>query len=379
MGRPPLPLGTHGAIRSYQDAPKVWRSRTLVRDYDGATREVQRKGTSKGESLRLLAEALRDRVYVGAGELTADSRVAVVAEAWYATTTALAEGTREQYRYLLDGKIHTGVGELRIRELSVAVCDRFLRAVQAQSGAAVAKMTRSVLSGICGYAARNGLLDRNPVRDTGRISAKPKRAPSALTVDQVHDLQTWLTYDDVAIRRDIPDLVAFMLGTGLRISEVAAVRWVDVDLDLGTVRVRGNVVRLKGKGLVRQDEESSKLTVRTLSLPSWCLDLLTRRRAALDPDQPGDSPVFPSPKGGLRDPSNTQADLRDAFAACGYEWVTSHVFRKTVATLMDEAGRSARDVADQLGHAQPSMSQDRYLGRRRSTGAAAVLESLRLG
>ncbi len=181
----------------------------------------------------MLAEALRDRVYVGAGELTADSKVAVVAEAWYATTTTLAEGTREQYRYLLDGKIHAGVGELRVRELSVAVCDRFLQAVQAQSGAAVAKMTRSVLSGICGHAARSGLLDRNPVRDTGPISSKPKRAPRALTVEQVRDLRTWLTYDDVAIRRDIPDLVAFLLGTGLRISEASAVHWDDLDLDSG--------------------------------------------------------------------------------------------------------------------------------------------------
>ncbi len=130
----------------------------------------------------------------------------------------------EQYRYVLDGRIRDGVGGLRVRELSVAVCDRFLRAVEAESGAAVAKMTRSVLSGVCGYVARNGLMERNPVRDTGAISTKPKRVPQALTIEQVHDLRTWLTYDDVAIRRDIPDLVAFMLATGLRISEASAVR-----------------------------------------------------------------------------------------------------------------------------------------------------------
>ena len=242
--------------------PRAWRSRTKVRDYDGITREVERHGATKGESLRNLREALRDRVYIGAsGDLTADSKVAAVAEAWYATTTSLADGTREQYRYLLDGKLHAGIGELRVRELTVAVCDRFLQTVQAQSGAAVAKMARSVLSGICGYAARHDLLDRNPVRDTGPISAKPKRAPRALTVEQVRDIQIWLTYDDVAIRRDVPDLVAFMLATGLRISEASAVQWNDVDLVQGTVQVRGNVVRLKGQGLVLQRDESSKLTV----------------------------------------------------------------------------------------------------------------------
>nr|WP_246405961.1 tyrosine-type recombinase/integrase [Modestobacter versicolor] len=34
-------------------------------------------------------------------------------------------------------------------------------------------------------------------------------------------------------------------------------------------------------------------------------------------------------------------------------WVTSHTFRKTVATRLDEAGFTPRQVADQLGHANP--------------------------
>ena len=46
-----------------------------------------------------------------------------------------------------------------------------------------------------------------------------------------------LTYDDLAIRRDIPDFVAFMLATGLRISAAAAVVWGDVDLKRRTVAV----------------------------------------------------------------------------------------------------------------------------------------------
>ena len=85
--------------------------------------------------------------------------------------------------------------------------------------------------------------------------------------------------------------------------------------------------------------------------------------------------VFTSPLGGLRDPSNTQADLRTVFASVGYPWVTSHVYRKTVATLMDTSGCTARQAADQLGHAKVSMTQDTYFGRRVTrTGAAAVLE-----
>jgi integrase len=52
--------------------------------------------------------------------------------------------------------------------------------------------------------------------------------------------------------------------------------------------------------------------------------------------------------------------------------VTSHVFRKTAATTLDRAGLTARQIADQLGHAKVSMTQDRYLGRRTVDGAAAA-------
>ena len=41
-----------------------------------------------------------------------------------------------------------------------------------------------------------------------------------------------------------------------------------------------------------------------------------------------------------------------------------HTYRKTVATLLDESGATARMIADQLGHSRVSMTQDVYLGRR---------------
>jgi integrase len=50
------------------------------------------------------------------------------------------------------------------------------------------------------------------------------------------------------------------------------------------------------------------------------------------------------------------------------------VYRKTVATLMDAAGLSARQAADQLGHAKVSMTQDNYFGRKVArAGAVEVL------
>ncbi len=169
-----------------------------------------------------------------------------------------------------------------------------------------------------------------------------------------------------------------MMATGLRIGETTGLAWDAVDLELGTVDVRTAAIRVKGQGLVIKTTKTDAGT-RTLVLPQRCVTMLRHRAGAVAISEGGahDRPVFPAPLGGWRDPSNTQADLRQAFANAGFDWVTSHVFRKTVATVMDQAGLSPRAAADQLGHANTSMTSDVYFGRKvLVTGAAAVLEIL---
>lgn len=85
-----------------------------------------------------------------------------------------------------------------------------------------------------------------------------------------------------------------------------------------------------------------------------------------------DQPVFPGVLGGYRDPANVRRELREARGEDALAWITSHTFRKTAATILDEAALSARLVADQLGHARPSMTQDVYLGRRAVDSQAAL-------
>ena len=53
--------------------------------------------------------------------------------------------------------------------------------------------------------------------------------------------------------------------------------------------------------------------------------------------------------------------------------VTTHSFRKTVATLIDDEGLSARIGADHLGHSNVSMTQDRYMARGRVHAEVAEL------
>lgn len=380
MGRPGLALGTAGRIRLHA-TPSGHRAVAWYRDYDGRCRQVERHARTKAAAEAALRLALRDRArFDVGGDITPDTPVTVLAEAWYASLKNLSPTTMQAYRNRLDQQVLPGLGNLRVREFSVGTIDRHLRLIADKHGPAVAKMTKSVLSGVCGLAARHDALERNPVRDTGRIETAARKAPKALTAEEARTLLTRLDADERAGKNDVPDLVAFMLATGCRIGEAAAVTWDVLDLEAGTVEVRSTIVRVTGQGLVCKSTKTAS-GARTLLLPPWCVERLRGRASRVETATKGagpEAPVFAAPLGGWRDPSNTQADLRDAFSAADFGHITSHVIRKTTATMLDNAGLSARAIADQLGHANPSLTQDVYLGRQvASTGAAAALEALR--
>lgn len=109
---------------------------------------------------------------------------------------------------------------------------------------------------------------------------------------------------------------------------------------------------------------------RTLSLPKWLVETLHIR---LERDGVRDSRLlFPSPRtGGLRDRRYAARAMRALLDGAGLPWATPHSLRRTVASLIDEAGLPIALAANQLGHADPSMTARIYLGRKGDTERAA--------
>ena len=368
MSRPPLPLGTWGKIRRYRLTSSTWRAVTNFRDFDGRTRRVERTGSSGAKAEQKLKEALAGRARVGRlGEISPDTRVSDIAPVWLDGLRRLnrADATILAYEDSLRVHVLKGVGALQVRELTVGVAERFLIAVQTKAGPSAAKHAKTVLSGIMGMAARHEAIAHNPLKEVSAI-ATPRKEARSLTLDEVRTIRAGIRADAKAVERDLPDLVDFMLGTGLRIGETLATVWPAVDLAGGQVEVRGTVVRNKS-GLVIQPRPKSHSGWRKLHLPDWLSVVLTNREHV----ETEWDVVFPSQLAKLRDRSNTSADLRDALDPLGFDWVTSHTFRKTAATMLDEGGLTVREIADQLGHANVSMTQNVYFGRRQATKRAA--------
>lgn len=369
----PLGLGEHGDV-GYSIEGSSTVAVIYYRDFSGRRRRVKRGGKSKADARRKVLLAVQDVLAAPLdSEFSPRSRLADGAKVWIADFEGLvARGKRspttlDMYRYVLERHVIPGVGSLRLGELTTARLDRFLRSIQKTNGYAAAKMCRQVLSGICGLLVRLDALSANPVRDVSRLEVDHDRTARAMTPQEVRAWLALLDGHPFAVRHDLPELGRFMLATGLRLGEALGVRWSDVDPDRGTVRIERTVIRVKGQGL-RASRLKSRASFRVLSLPSWCVVMLKSRRIRLGVI---DGPVFPDARGGYRDRNNVAGAFRQVRAGTEFEWVRPHTLRKTVATILDGSGATARLIADQLGHARISMTQDVYMGRQAVSSAAA--------
>jgi len=125
-------------------------------------------------------------------------------------------------------------------------------------------------------------------------------------------------------------------------------------------------VPVRDKGLVGHSGKTAA-AVRPVPLAEF---LVTMLRMRLSPEATPSEPVFANTKLGWRDPGEACKWIRQARDAAGYPWLTSPVFRKTAATVLDEQRFSAREIADGLRHSRPSLAQDVYKHRGAANPAA---------
>lgn len=371
-GRPQLRIGTHGKINRVYLGGGVWLARCRYRDTDGVTRIIQRLGPADEHDHHgklaedALVTALTERKHaIKSGEIGLETMVASLVELHL---DRLAEDgrspvTMSTYRFSAN-KLTKFIGGLRVGEASPARIDAALRSMRSAHGSTMARQSKSILRGALQLAVMASVLGSNPVRDVQPVrSKKQPKGAVALTADQLRDLLVKLRTSTFCEKHDLADPITLLIATGLRRSELLGLRWIDYDAKAGMLTVAGKVIRVPGQGLLRVGETKSAAGHRTIPLPRFAIDMLeNRRRLSYLGQQPV---IFPSTAGTLRDPNNFGKEWRAARQELGVADATTHSFRKTIATLIDDEGLSARIGADHLGHTHISMTQDRYMARGR--------------
>lgn len=414
MGRPPLPLGTAGKIRTHKTTRTgpdgktyiSWRAMCSYRYPNGETKPIERRGRTETAAKKALNDALRTL----AARSRTPQRVKLRPDSRYeeALQVYLAKGkwrgtTYDRYASHVRRHLIPRMGQVRLQEIDVPVIEDVLE-VLAEEGktgkdgpgplaANTLRQIRVVIHDSLQVAVSHGAIPSNPAEHLTRIKGEPRRPSRALSPEERHQLLDDLDADKQAVAADLPALLRFLAGTGVRLGEAVGLRWCDLNLDetpvvmedpvAGRMKVpprsawiNGNIVEITGKGLTRHEGKTFRAQ-RVIGLPEWLVLLLQLRWA--DDEYAEAGPVFPSEAGGWRWLGNTRRAIRAFRSRAGYDWMTSHTFRRTVATVLDELGLTARQIADHLGHAQVSMTQDVYMGRGQADPAVALALDRALG
>lgn len=276
-----------------------------------------------------------------------------------AVRNSVRPSTQRSYEGIVAVHLRPALGRIRLRELSVTDVQRLLnsRHVAGRSARTVERI-RAVLRQALGQALRQGLVGRN-VASLARPPRVLRRQVDTLDPDAARAfLAATLGTRDEA-------LYAVALALGLRQGEALGLRWQDVDLETGEIRITHALQRVNSKlELVEPKSLSSR---RRIPLPAVVASALRdhRRRQLGDRLVSGsrwidNGLVFATRDGKALDGRNVTRRFQAALATAGLPRMRFHDLRHSCASLLLAQGVSPRVVMETLGHSQVSLTLNTY-------------------
>ena len=239
-------------------------------------------------------------------------------------------------------------GNTQLRLISKDSVQSFLNAkAQGDSSWKTVKHIRTVFGSILEAAVRDELLASNPVRKTRLPRRAPVEEKTPISPESLRALLDVLPEPSRSI-------AALLAMTGLRVGELLALRWQDIDFDKGFLSVRQTVYE------GHFDVPKSKRSRRTLPLGPACVQIFeSLRKPEVDPS----ALVFSTRNGSPLSRRNLlNRQLKPACKSLGLKKANWHWLRHAHATLLESVGAPLGTVQALLGHASPEVTREIYIG-----------------
>lgn len=279
---------------------------------------------------------------------------------WLAGRRALRPATVRSYEGHIRRYLGPHLGHIALSVVSSAdincMYDELLSKTQL-SNATVARINATLMSAL-NAAVRAGLIEKNPAE---LVELPPAtRSPQATWSPQ--ELMQFL---DGAIDHEHHALFALLATRGLRRAEALGLRWSDVDLDQGWLRVTRQLEHYNG--VVAFGPPKSKAGIRTVAIDEWLARILhlrgcsQRLKGKLNgwcPDD--DTLVFTDDMGVPLNPLRVSRSFDKAVAESGLPRIRLHDLRHTSASIGLASGESLLEVSRRLGHSSIAVTGDIY-------------------
>ena len=153
--------------------------------------------------------------------------------------------------------------------------------------------------------------------------------------------------------------IMLCLYTGIRIGELCALKWSDIDLKEKTMRIGRTMQRLRVEGKkhkteVKILEPKSSHSVRTIPLPDTFMELLSKYHTDEAFLLTGDQNKFAEPR-------TIQKRFKKILKKSGIADANFHATRHTFATRCVELGFDIKSLSEILGHASVTITMNKYV------------------
>jgi integrase len=349
-----------GTIKSR--SPGSYRIRySLARDPVSGRR---RFGTATVRGTRKEAEQELVRLLrtIDTGEHVDPSRVTLREwlELWIASTRLeVSPKTHERYAEIVRCYLIPALGGIRLQRLTTSDIAKGYAGFTRSPSPRTRRHIHGILKSALARAVEQQAIARNPADALKRLPKVERQPITTLTVEQSTRLLLAIKHTNVYW----PVLIA--LATGMRRGEIVALRWKNVDLDQGMVRVVGSLEQTRAGGIRFKATKTDK--ARAVTLPKFAVEELRRWKRdqaegllALGVRQGGESLVCARLDGEPKKPDSLTNEFLHLIRKAGYPKLRFHDLRHSHATQLLGSGVHPKIVQERLGHSTITLTLDLY-------------------
>ena len=269
--------------------------------------------------------------------------------------------SHQTYRGYIDNHIKPNIGKIQLGKLTTLELQKLYKKLlskgrvdrieaKGQPKGLSPKTVRNihqVISSAMDFARSQKLIAVNPA-DSCALPKLEHREMKTLPAEQL------ASFLREAKESGVFEMYYIELATGLRRGELLGLKWEDLDLEQGTLRVQRQVSRINGE--VVEAPLKTKNSYRTISLGGDAVGILNEQRKKCG----GSEYVFPSPTGGPISPDSVIQMLHRVLKRAGLPKVRFHDLRHTFATVALQNGVDIKTVSGMLGHYSAGFTLDTY-------------------